>query len=42
MSASLSLEFGKPVDEQYQKYEKIWNACVQADVEIPKEVVRFF
>lgn len=42
MSADIGLSFGKPVDKKYEKYAKVYRACEDADVEIPKDILDFF
>ncbi|MNV77950.1 hypothetical protein D3C71_1714140 [compost metagenome] len=32
----------KPPDEKWKAMKKIWDACVEADVVIPKDVVGYF
>lgn len=42
MSMSTHVIGFHPPDEKWQKMKIIWDACVNADVSIPKEVMEFF
>ena len=42
MSAGIGINFGKPVGEKYKKYAAVYQACKEANIEPPEDVVEFF
>lgn len=42
MSTFVYPEFGKDVSEEYKKMEKVYNACEEANIEVPQVVKDYF
>lgn len=42
MSTFIYPEYGTKLSEKYKKYEKIYDACIDAGIEPPKEVTDYF
>ena len=42
MSMSTHVVGFKPPDAKWKKMKRVWDACVEADIEIPTEVTMFF
>jgi hypothetical protein len=42
MSMSTHIYGFRPPDEKWKKMRVIWDACVEADIPVPKQVCNFF
>jgi hypothetical protein len=42
MSDNMDVEGYRPPDKEWVKMKKVWDTCVEADVDIPAKVVDFF